>query len=37
MAHHGREIAPEMAHLTQEGTASQEATSVLARFGAGNA
>jgi lipoic acid synthetase len=33
MAHHGREIAPAMAHLAQEGTASQEAGAVLARFG----
>ncbi|WP_067696858.1 lipoyl synthase [Nocardia jejuensis] len=33
MAHHGREISPEMAHLAEGGTASQEATSVLARFG----
>jgi lipoic acid synthetase len=33
MAHHGREIAPEMAHLAEEGTASQEAGAVLARFG----
>ncbi|MFH5210884.1 lipoyl synthase [Antrihabitans sp. NCIMB 15449] len=32
MAHHGREIAPDLAHLAKEGTASQEATSVLARF-----
>lgn len=33
MKHHGREIAPEMAHLAEGGAASQEATSVLARFG----
>jgi lipoic acid synthetase len=32
MAHHGRTIPAEMAHLAAEGTASQEATSVLARL-----
>lgn len=33
MRHHGREISPEMLHLTEEGSAAQEANSVLARFG----
>ncbi len=33
MSHHGREIPSAMAHLAEEGTASQEASSVLARFG----
>ena len=32
MAHHGRELSPAMAHLAQEGSAAQEATSVLARL-----
>jgi lipoic acid synthetase len=33
MAHHGRELPAGQAHLAEEGTASQEASSVLARFG----
>nr|WP_206039591.1 lipoyl synthase [Rhodococcus sp. HNM0563] len=33
MAHHGRELPAGQAHLAQEGSASQEASSVLARFG----
>jgi lipoic acid synthetase len=33
MAHHGRALPPEMAHLAGEGSAAQEATSVLARLG----
>jgi lipoyl synthase len=32
MTHHGREIPEDMAHLAKEGSASQEASSVLARF-----
>lgn len=32
MARHGRELAPELAHLAQAGSASQEASSVLARM-----
>ena len=32
MAKHGRELAPELAHLATEGSASQEASSVLARM-----
>ncbi|MCF8570834.1 lipoyl synthase [Gordonia sp. HY002] len=32
MARHGREIAPELAHLTAEGSTAQEASSVLARM-----
>ncbi|CAM3098480.1 lipoyl synthase [Skermania piniformis] len=32
MARHGRPIPPELAHLTQEGTAAQEAGAVLARL-----
>jgi len=33
MARHGRELSPALAHLAEEGTASQEASAVLARFG----
>ncbi|WP_460698076.1 lipoyl synthase [Nocardia thraciensis] len=33
MKRHGRELPPQMAHLGDESTAAQEATSVLARFG----
>ncbi|NLV80937.1 MAG: lipoyl synthase [Rhodococcus sp.] len=33
MAHHGRELPANQAHLAQEGSASQEAGAVLARFG----
>ena len=33
MAHHGRPIPEAMAHLADEGTASQEASAVLERFG----
>jgi len=33
MAHHGRELPADQAHLAEEGTASQEAGAVLARFG----
>ena len=32
MAHHGREIPAAMAHLANEGSASQEASSVLSRL-----
>ena len=32
MAHHGRELPAEMAHLTDGGSATQEATSLLARL-----
>ncbi|WP_372476907.1 lipoyl synthase [Gordonia liuliyuniae] len=32
MARHGRELAPELAHLTAEGSTAQEASSVLARL-----
>ena len=32
MARHGRELSPAMAHLAEEGSASQEASSVLARM-----
>ncbi|MGO3325458.1 lipoyl synthase [Gordonia sp. (in: high G+C Gram-positive bacteria)] len=32
MDRHGREIAPELAHLTAEGSTAQEASSVLARM-----
>ena len=32
MAHHGREIPTAMAHLANEGSASQEASSVLSRL-----
>jgi lipoic acid synthetase len=32
MARHGRELAPELAHLAAEGSAAQEASSVLARM-----
>ena len=32
MARHGRELSPAMAHLADEGSASQEASSVLARM-----
>ena len=33
MNHHGRDIPEQLAHLTEEGTAAQEAGAVLARFG----
>ncbi len=33
MAHHGRAIPEAMAHLAAEGTATQEASAVLERFG----
>ena len=33
MARHGRELAPPMAHLADEGSASQEASSLMARLG----
>ncbi len=33
LAHHGRELPSAMAHLAEGGSAAQEATSVLARFG----
>lgn len=32
MAHHGREISPALAHLAAEGSASQEASSLMARL-----
>jgi lipoyl synthase len=33
MARHGRELAPSLAHLADEGSASQEASSLMARLG----
>ncbi len=32
MAHHGRELPPSLAHLADEGSASQEASSLMARL-----